>query len=53
MPSASNPTETSFQGEMVDCIRVKAVPPGARPQRTPPPEPDPPPVPMTESDIPF
>ena len=47
------PTETSFQGEMVDCIRVKAVPPGARPQRTPPPEPDPPPVPMTESDIPF
>ncbi len=38
------PTETSFQGDMVDCIRVRAVPPNARraaPIVEPPPEPEP------------
>jgi len=49
------PTETSFQGEMVDCIRVKAVPPNAkRPAPTPPPPPEPEPVvELNDDDIPF
>jgi hypothetical protein len=34
------PSETSFQGEMVDCIRVKAAPPNAKKVAPPPPEPD-------------
>lgn len=34
------PSETSFQGEMVDCIRVKAVPQNAKKAAPPPPEPD-------------
>ena len=49
------PTETSFQGEMVDCIRVKAVPPGSRrsaPVAPPPPEPEPA-APLTDDDIQF
>lgn len=46
------PTETSFQGEMVDCIRVRAAPPnGNRRTAQPPPEPEPPAI--TEDDIPF
>lgn len=45
------PTETSFQGDMVDCIRVKAaaIPRPARPVPTPAPEP----VVVTDEDIPF
>lgn len=48
------PTETSFQGDMVDCIRVKAAP--ARPVSTrqqPEPEPEAVPEPLTDDDIPF
>lgn len=46
------PTETSFQGEMVDCIRVKrAAPNGNMAARRRDPEPEP--VPVTDDDIPF
>lgn len=49
------PTETSFQGEMVDCIRVKAAPPGTRrpAPAAPLPEPEPEFQPLDDSDIPF
>lgn len=46
------PSETTFQGDVVDCIRVKAAPQGARrPAATPPPEPVAPA--LTDDDIPF
>lgn len=53
------PTETSFGGEMVDCIRVKAA---TRPGQRPAPKPVPPPPPvedfvgddeLTDDQIPF
>ena len=47
------PTETSFQGDMVDCIRVKAAPTTARRQPPPPPEPEPESPIITDDDIPF
>lgn len=57
------PTETSFQGDMVDCIRVKAalaIKGGAK-RATPPPPPEPEPedeyeagpMAITDDDIPF
>jgi hypothetical protein len=49
------PTTTEFEGETVECIRIKAAP--QRPQGTPsavaPAPPPPPPVELTEDDIPF
>lgn len=49
------PTETSFQGETVDCIRVKPAPAAAAGKRlaVPEPEPEPEPPPLDDSDIPF
>lgn len=55
-PIVIYPTETSFQGEQVECIRVKAAPANT-PRRTPPPPPPPPddfdPADITDDDIPF
>lgn len=57
VPLALYPTETSFQGEQVECIRVKAAP--AKYKRVEPePEPEPEFVPpvgsdIDDSDIPF
>ena len=47
------PTETSYQGEMVDCIRVKGAPAGATKPKPAPPPPEPAHVPLTDDDIPF
>lgn len=47
------PTETSFQGEMVDCIRIKGAPVGAKQPKPAPPPPDPVHVEITDEDIPF
>jgi hypothetical protein len=51
------PTETQFQGDMVDCVRVKAAPAmkAAPKKAAPPPEPEPEPEyePMTDEEIPF
>jgi hypothetical protein len=45
------PTETSFQGDMVDCIRVKAAPQNG--QRATPPPPPPTEDEMLEDPVPF
>lgn len=47
------PTETSYQGEQVDCIRVKGVPAGAKRPTPAPPPPEPEAAPLTDDDIPF
>lgn len=49
------PSETTFQGDVVDCIRVKGAPNGARAAKpAPPPEPPPEQIaPLTDDDIPF
>lgn len=47
------PTETSFQGDTVDCIRVKAAPANSARRSVPPPPPEPEPPALTEDDIPF
>ena len=50
------PTETSFQGEQVECIRIRAAQPQrqSRPaQPPPPPQPEPDHGDINDSDIPF
>lgn len=49
------PTETSFQGDQVECIRVKGAPRSQAPrqQRQAQPPADPPMEPLTDDDIPF
>ena len=48
------PSETSFQGDMVDCIRVKAAPPSAkRHTAAPVVEPEHEAPELTDEDIPF
>jgi hypothetical protein len=47
------PSETTFQGDVVDCIRMKGAPVGAKKPTPVPPPPEPESAPLTDDDIPF